>query len=185
MQYINGIQTLINYCNNKDNIKIVIVENTGKQSSFLDDFKLPVLYTNSNLIQTANKGIKELTDVNLCIHNFHIKDDDFIVKMTGRYIITNPCNFFDKLNDIYNDVDCIIRYGSYQEIGCLYKKPDCITGLIGMRCKNVKNIITPGEEENVEWEWAKESMKISDEKVYILSELGVYIAPGSNYYFYV
>ena len=185
IQYTQAITSIINYCDNKDNIKIVLVENTGKKSSFLDGFKFPVLYTNTNTMQTANIGIKELNDINLCISHFNIKDDDFIVKITGRYIITNPCPFFDKLNDIYNEVDCIIRYGSYLEPACSYKKPDCITGLIGMRCKNVKNIITPTENECVEWAWAKESMKISDKKVCILSELGVYIAPGSNIYFHV
>jgi len=185
-QYTQAITSVINNCNNKDNIQIVLVENSGKRSSFLDDFKIPVLYTNTNSMQTLNKGIKELNDVKLCIQHFGIKDDDFIVKLTGRYIIKNPCIFFEKLNDIYNkEVDCIIRYGSYLEPACLYKKPDCITGLIGMRCRNVKNIITPGEQECVEWAWAKESMLIPDEKVCILSELGLYIAPASNNYFYV
>ena len=185
IQYTQAITSIINYCDNKDNIKIVLVENTGKKSSFLDDFKIPVLYTTTNSMQTANKGIKELNDINLCIHNFNIKDHDFIVKMTGRYVITNPCPFLNKLNDLYNEVDCIIRYGSYLEPACLYKTPDCITGLIGMRCKNVKNIITPTENECLEWAWAKESMRISDEKVCILPELGIYIAPSSNNYFHV
>lgn len=179
MQYTQAISTIQYFCKNNDNIKIVLVENTGKESSFLDNFNIPVLYTTSNSIETSNIGIKELNDINLCIRHFNIKDDDFIVKMTGRYIIKNPCPFLDKLNDI-DKLDCIIRYGSYLEPACSYKKPDCITGLIGMRCKNVKNIITPTENECVEWLWAKESMSISEEKICILSELGVYIAPGSN-----
>jgi hypothetical protein len=185
MQYTQAITTVINYCNNKDNIKIVLVENNGNSPSFLDNFNIPVLYTNTNnTMYTKNKGSKELNDVNLCIHHFGIKDDDFIVKMTGRYIITNPCPFFEKLNDI-DKLDCIIRYGYYLEPAILYKKPDCITGLIGMRCRNVKNIITPKENECVEWAWANESMLIPDEKVCILPELGIYIAPGSNNYFRV
>jgi len=185
MQYTQAITTVINYCNNKDNIKIVLVENNGNSPSFLDNFNIPVLYTNTNnTMYTKNKGSKELNDVNLCIQHFGIKDDDFIVKMTGRYIITNPCPFFEKLNNI-DKLDCIIRYGSYLESAYSYKTADCITGLIGMKCRNVKKIIIPKEDECVEWFWAKESMSISDEKICILSELGVYIAPGSNNYFYV
>jgi hypothetical protein len=185
MQYTQAITTVINYCNNKDNIKIVLVENNGTSPSFLDNFNIPVLYTNTNnTMYTKNIGLKELNDVNLCIQHFDIKDDDFIVKMTGRYVITNPCPFFEKLNDIDN-LDCIIRYGSYLEPACSYKKPDCITGLIGMKCRNVKKIIAPKEDEGVEWAWAKESMLIPDEKICILSDLGVNIAPGSNNYFYV
>ena len=183
-QYINSITNLINYCKNKDNIQFVLVENTGKRNSYLDDFKLPVLYTNSNSINTINKGIKELTDVKLCINHFNVKDDDFVVKITGRYLISNPCAFLDKLEHI-DKYDCIIRYGSYLGNAKLEKTEDCISGIIGMRCRNVKNVVMPVEGECVEWMWARESMKIPDEKVCILPELGLYIAPDCDRFFRV
>jgi hypothetical protein len=67
-----------------ENQLVTVMENP---SSFLDDFGIPVLYTNNNTIPTKNKGIKELADIQFCIEKFNIQDDDFVVKMTGRYVL--------------------------------------------------------------------------------------------------
>ena len=84
-QYIEGITQTIKVFQNIPKIKIIIVENTGKSSSFLDSFGIPVLYTNTNnTIQTNNKGIKELTDVFEVINHFNIKDEDFLIKVLLR-----------------------------------------------------------------------------------------------------
>lgn len=46
-----------------------------------------VYYTLNNNVQTNNKGYKELQDILDCIVKYNINDSDFIVKMTGRYIL--------------------------------------------------------------------------------------------------
>ena len=60
--------------------------------------------------------------------------------MTGRYIICPESEFINCVINLNNtNYDCIIKYGNYgQPVD--YKKKDCITGLIGMRCYFVKKI---------------------------------------------
>ena len=75
-----------------DKLQIIIVENQlatfmDTPTSFLDNFGVNVLYTKNNALPGDNKGVKELADIQECIQKFNIGDDDFIVKMTGRYII--------------------------------------------------------------------------------------------------
>jgi hypothetical protein len=88
-QYKNGITTLKNMIkkNNINEYKIIIVENNGERNTFLNDLDCEVFYTTNNTIPTNNKGIKELQDVVDCIEKYNINDSDFIVKMTGRYIL--------------------------------------------------------------------------------------------------
>jgi hypothetical protein len=62
---------------------------------------------------------------------------------------------------------------------------DCITGLIGMKCKYIKQIEYPLNHECVEWNWAKVTYKMQDDKICILDGLGIYICPGSNNYYLV
>jgi hypothetical protein len=93
-QYINGITTLKTLTKNI-NCKLCIVENNGQRKTFLDDFGIDVLYTNNNEIKTNNKGIKELKDVWDCTNHFNIQDNDFIVKITGRYILQENNEFLN------------------------------------------------------------------------------------------
>jgi hypothetical protein len=189
-QYINGINKLKQIILDLQikNYKIIIVENSGLTNTFLDTFKSPdceILYTDNNLLKTNNKGIKELKDVFNCIKKINIKDEDFIVKMTGRYLLNNDSKFMNIVKDISStNYDCIIRYGTFGNPAVNYKIDNCITGLIGMRCFYVKQIKMPDEDECVEWNWAKTANLINDEKVYLLDELGINICPGtiSNYY---
>ena len=178
-QYVEGIGALKAYAGNA---RIILVENNGPRPTFLDGMGCQVFYTTNNTIPTANKGIKELQDVLDCIRYFQIKDTDFIVKMTGRYVMTDPAEFLQAgRSDRY---DCVIQYGSYLA-PVNYKLDDCITGLIGMRCKYVKQIERPAENECVEWKWGKVTRLIPDEAIYKVRKLGIRICPGSNTYFSV
>lgn len=178
-QYTRGINSVIKRYIGNNNVKIVIVENNGKRASFLDNFGVPVLYTNNNFLQTWNIGHKELQDVLACISHFNIQEDDFIVKITGRYYLDTDCPFFDKVDE--NIYDCIIRYGNYRTPP-MSKTSDCIAGLVGMRCKFVKNVKIP-DTESVEINWANESFSIK--KIYVMDKMGIFIAPASNEFFLV
>jgi hypothetical protein len=186
-QYINGINTLKKYIKNSDimNFKIVIVENNGYKNTFLNNLNCDVLYTTNNFLKTSNKGYKELQDILECIEKFHIKDTDFIVKMTGRYILGDDSEFMHVIKRINESkYDCVIKYGSYlNPVG--FKMNDCITGLIGMTCKFIKKIDNPKQNECVEWKWAEIACSIADEKVFKVNKLGINICPGSNIYFEV
>lgn len=89
------------------------------------------------------------------------------------------------LNKNDNNIDCMIRYGSYNDVASTIPMKDCITGLIGMRCKYIKMIPRPEETECVEHLWANTSLSISNDRVKIFEKLGIYITPGDNAYFIV
>ena len=90
-QYTNGINKLKKIIQdlNISNYKIIIVENNGKRCTFLNMLDCEVYYTENNFLKTDNKGIKELQDILDCINKYNINDTDFIVKMTGRYILND------------------------------------------------------------------------------------------------
>lgn len=181
---INKLKQVIND-NNIKNYKIIIVENNNNTKTFLDDFGCTTYYTNNNNLNTNNKGYKELQDILDCINTFNINDNDFIVKMTGRYILENESEFMNIIKNIDNkNYDCVIKYGSYFK-PVNYKMNDCITGLIGMSCLYVKQIEKPNEHECVEWKWAKVTNLINDKNIYLVNKLGINICPGSNNYFKV
>jgi hypothetical protein len=186
-QYITGITKLkqrIKFLN-IENYKIIIVENNGTRNTFLNDLDCEVYYTANNFLGTNNKGYKELQDILDCIDKYNINDADFIVKMSGRYILNDDSEFMNTIKNVYNaKFDCIIKYGSvYSPV--TYKMDDCITGLIGMSCHYVKQIEKPNENECVEWKWAKVTRLIADEKIYLANNLGINVCPGSNEYFMV
>lgn len=190
-EYISGISKILKHfqgCN------IVIVENNSiverplhivRNRTFLNDFGVPVLYTKTNRIITRNYGMKELLDVISCINHFSIPDDDFIVKITGRYLLAEGSNFVHEVKKLQDThYDAIIRYGAY------YNPPqdkdnNCITGLIGLRCKYVKQIEMPNEDTFVEEKWATKISELDNSKVCVLQQLGIYIRPSVHEYYFL
>jgi hypothetical protein len=190
-EYLLGITKIIERF--KD-CKIVIVENNsfkqrsfkfGLKTTFLDNFGVPVLYTKTNIIETKNYGMKELLDIRHCISHFGIQDDDFIVKVTGRYILNDDCPFLEEVKKLeQTKFDAIIRYGAYYNLP-EKKDNNCISGLIGLRCKYVKEIEIPDEDTFVEWKWAKRIQELDDSKVCVLNLLGLFIRPGGHEYHFL
>jgi hypothetical protein len=180
-QYINGISTLINIIEKKniENYKVIIIENNGERHTILNELG-EVFYTNNNSLPKINRGYKELQDIFDCINHYKINDDDFIVKITGRYILHSNSEFMEAIKN-YN-YDCIIKYGNFCS-PVNYKMGECITGLIGMRTKYVKQIELPEEELNVECNWAKIANTI--ENIHMVDKLGIYMCPASNNYFFI
>ncbi len=180
LEYISGISQLLNAIieNEITNYKVIIIENNGfNKKTFLDDL-LPLLpdfveifhTNNNNDIITDNIGKKELTDILDCIKHYNISDDDFIIKITGRYYISITSVFFKELKT--QKYDCILRYGSFIT-PVNHKMYDCITGFIGMRCKYVKTIEFTDISNPVEWKWSEASMHIDDNKICIVDNLNM------------
>ena len=181
IQYTYGINKLkeVITLKNITNYKIIIIENNGKRETFLDNFNYEVFYTNNNSIKINSKGYKELKDIFDTIEYYQIQDDDFIVKITGRYILENNSKFMNIVKNLdVKHYDCIIRYGAFYGPALNYKADDCITGLIGMTCKYVKQIKYPKEDYAVEWDWADASLLIDNDKTYIIDQLGINIFPN-------
>lgn len=184
-QAINRLKEIINNLN-IENYKIIIVENNGNRNTFLDTLGCTTFYTNNNFLKEKNKGNKELQDIFDCISKFNIDDNDFIVKMTGRYVLEYDSEFMTIMQNIHNTkYECVIKYGSFTE-PVNYKMNDCITGLIGMSCSHIKKIeVSSSEDSSIEWQWAKVTNLINDEKIYIVNQLGINICPGGRSYFKV
>jgi hypothetical protein len=181
--YMKGISQIIKLFKDIPSTTIVIVENTGKSSSYLDSFGIPVLYTNTNNeIITKNKGTKEIKDIFKAIEYFSMKDDDFLIKVTGRYFIHDTSQFVETIKNISSkSYDAVLRYGGYNLSEIYIEKfYSCITGIIGMKVEYVKTIEIPNETTCVEWKWADVANKLSYEKICILSNLGItqYISYG-------
>ena len=186
-QYINGICKLKQVINNFNinNYKIIIVENNGIRDTFLNTLDCDVYYTENNFKQTINRGLKELQDILDCIEKYNINDNDFIVKMTGRYILNDNSEFMNIIKNIDDTkYDCVIKYGPYFN-PVNYKMDDCITGLIGMSCFYIKQIEYPNYDECIEWKWGKVTRLMDDTKIYLVNNLGINICPRSNNYFLV
>ena len=187
-QYETCINKLIKLTNDIPNKQIIIVENNGTRNTYLDNFNVPVLYTENNFIKDSNKGNKELLDVLACIDAFNIKDTDFIVKITGRYLLDDNSDFIKKLYNL-NDIECLIRYNAYFNEPVNYRMSDCVTGLIGLLCFYVKQIKLVNNDidecDAIERKWADVTYLINLDKIYIFNTLGIYICPGNNDYFLI
>jgi hypothetical protein len=175
-EYAQGIQKILKISKEIPNSKVIIIENNGRRKTFLNLYEdCDVFYTNNNMINTKNKGIKELKDINDCIKHFGIEDDDFVVKLSGRYEVMDKSPFIERLKNL-DAIDCILRYGSFNKPSDTRVK-DCITGLIGMRAKYIKEIEQPHENDPVEWKWAWATYSIDEAKVIAMKFLGLYMRP--------
>ena len=179
LQYIRGIASVINKCNHT-NIKIIIVENNGLTESFLDMFDVDVNYTNTNTITTTNYGIKELYDVVDCIEKYKIKDDDYVIKVTGRYFLSEDSPFFEEVCKLdKTNYEVIIKYGWWGDDKRI-KHENCFTGLICMKAKYIKQIEIPDDTTCIEIQWAKTTLSVDDSKICMLTKLGLNMSPRCN-----
>jgi len=186
-QYINGINKLKDVIDimNIENYKIIIIENNGNRNTFLNYLDCEVYYTNNNSLPTYNYGYKELQDVLDCIEHYNINDSDFIVKMTGRYILEEDSEFMKEIKNINETkYDCVIKYGNPLYL-VNYKMRDCITGLIGMKCYYIKKIEKPKGMEHVEFMWGDVTYLINDNKIHIVNNVGINVCPMSNTYYLI
>jgi hypothetical protein len=186
-QYIRAITKTIEKTRDNPTIKIILVENNNNTETFLNIFQeyCLIYYTNNNSID-CNYGTREIIDVQDCIKHFNIQDDDYIVKQTGRYYLSDECPFLNEIHALETTkYECIIKYGWWEKPS-LVKVEDCISGLFCMKAKYAKTVENSYEYDFAEYRWARASLKIPDERVSILKTLGIYIDPGkSSSYFIV
>jgi len=187
-QYLNGIRALqASLAEYSIDAKIVIVENNGPRTTFLDSLGPQVFYTHNNQLQNVNKGVKEIQDVFHVINSLNLQDNDFVIKMTGRYVLHAKSFFMRLVKDSIQGqkglYDAILRYGPYF-------KPvdtpmeDCITGLIGLRVRVFRSIkVSPNIHDCIEWAYARATLKLESGRVCLASPLGISICPMSDTYF--
>jgi hypothetical protein len=121
------------------NITPIIVENSMAGESYLDVFRSEVLYThdNSRMIEgdlILHKGSREILDIRKVIEKYDIKDEDMIIKITGRYLLFKDDFFKTVLDNL--DKDAIFRPFNV----CTYETGDIhiVLGLFALKCKYFK-----------------------------------------------
>lgn len=162
-------------------IKIIIIENTGRSESFLDTLGAEVFYTKNNSIPTNNYGIKEIRDIIDCMDAYKIQGEDHVVKMTGRYFLSESSPFIDEISKLGQiSADAIVKYG-WWEPSQRTPHANCITGLICMRAKYIRQIKIPDTSDMntcLEYRWAEATLSIPEENLRCMSTLGININPG-------
>lgn len=154
------------------NIKPIIVENSGLSSSYLDQFNsikfnCPVVYTNNNKYRFRHKGMNELLDIKYTIKQYDIKDEDTIIKLTGRYSPLND-QFFLLINDSYE------AYVKFFNVCTLeFMDYDCVLGMFAIKCKYLKLFkYNVHFNESAEVQFAK-FVKQNVKKLYCVKELNL------------
>jgi hypothetical protein len=189
IEYTSGISALLERCKDKP-YKLIIVENNSlldkvpfllkQHKTFLEDFGIPVVYTRNNIYKIKNYGTKELLDIKHVIDKLNIQDDDFIVKMTGRYVLDKISPFFDVIEKLHESpYSAVVRFGAYTNFEKIREKDNCTTGLIGMKCKYVRQLDLPDEDTFVEKVWAKKIALLPESEVCIIEKLGIFIRPAT------
>ena len=134
-RYIECINNLLQLINNDSNIKPIIVENNGVRQTFLDNLKGDIFYTNNNMINYKHKGENELLDIKEVIKKYNIKDEDIIIKLTGRYKLLN-LNFINFVKNNINNYDAFVKF--FNVCTRKYMFDDCVLGLFAIKCKYLK-----------------------------------------------
>ena len=134
-RYIDCIESVLDFIKNDECIKPIIVENNGNRNTYLDDLNCDVVYTNNNELTFDQKAMNELLDIKEVIHKYDIKDDDFIIKLTGRYKMTDPV-FFNTVKENCHTYDAFVKF--YNVSALMYMNDDCVLGLFAIKCKYLK-----------------------------------------------
>lgn len=99
-EYMSAITESLSHLPNE--IQPIIVENSMTES-YLDHFMhngelIPVYYTMNNHRNLKSKGMIELLDIKEVIQHYGIKDNDMVIKLTGRYTVKSPTFFRNVLD---------------------------------------------------------------------------------------
>jgi hypothetical protein len=135
-RYFECITQLLQLINNDLNIKPIVVENNGLRQTYLDDLKCDICYTDNNNINYNHKGQNELLDIKEVINQYNIKDDDMIIKLTGRYKLLN-LNFINLVKN--NEYDAFVKF--FNVCSKQYLFNDCVLGLFAIKCKYLYNFV--------------------------------------------
>ncbi|MBS0620563.1 MAG: hypothetical protein JSS61_03785 [Verrucomicrobia bacterium] len=75
--------------------------------SYLDDFSDRVVYSNVNDYSLHNQGVNETRSLIEGLKHYQFREDDMVVKLTGRYRFTSP--YFLELLEAHPEYDAVIR----------------------------------------------------------------------------
>lgn len=121
-------------------LKAYVVENNGERKTALDMIEgVEILYTNTNNLKALSdpskyfisngKGQKEMLDILLLADYYNFKDDDLVIKLTGRYTLASP-SFFDY---IYSHPSYDLYMKFWNVCKQVWDPFDCVMGLYACR----------------------------------------------------
>jgi len=152
-----------------DRIKPIIIENNGQRRTFLDEFGVDVHYTENNKESFKHKGINELMDIKSAISAYKLKDDDIVIKLTGRYKLIDD-SFFQTVIKHMDSHDAFIKF--FNVFTEEFMENDCVLGLFAIRCKHLKTFEYDPELEIPETQFA-EHVRKSKCRIFELDRLGL------------
>lgn len=135
-RYVECIKQLIQLIDNDKHFKIIVVENNGLRQTYLNDLNCDVCYTDNNKHCCAHKGGNELLDIKEIINRYKIRDDDLIIKLTGRYKLLNP-SFINLVKENSQNYDAFVKF--FNVCTTEYVFDDCVLGLFAVKCKYLRD----------------------------------------------
>lgn len=141
LRYLESINEAIKYAKLYD-IKTIIVENSCDNSSYLDDLGCDVVYTKSNNQNYNHKGVNELNDIKHVIRKYDIKDDDIVIKLTGRYKLLSD-EFFKTVSNNQH-YDSFLKFFNVCTFQYHPDLDDCVLGLYAIRVKYLNSFSFKG-----------------------------------------
>ena len=193
---------------------LLVVDNGGARATYLDDLAAEmcapglcckIVYTdNERDVVTDNKGVRELADLSHALafaQGIGMRDDEWLVKITGRYVIQTPNPVLNSLLDDENNnkIDVVMRQGSYLDVDKPMEERsayDAVTGLFAMRSHVWQSLFrayptvvrgVPGEatdrveSDPIEWWVARHIQRtVAHERIRVLDRLNCLISPGSD-----
>jgi hypothetical protein len=179
-EYYLGISNILNLC--PKTIKPIIVENSKENASYLDVFKCDILYTNDNsrIIEGDNilhKGQREVIDIRKVIEKFDIKDDDMVIKITGRYLLFKD----DFLKSVLDNQDKDAIFRDYNVCTYATGENHMVLGLFALRCKYFKNFNYDRHQLGAEEDFRLYINEfVESDKILIIKKLWLRITLGMN-----
>ena len=136
-RYIDSISSTLKLIENKENIIPIIVENNGTRQTYLNDFNCAnVVYTDNNKYNFREKAMNELLDIKHVINKYNINDDDFVIKLTGRYKVLTD-SFVKLVEENAYKYDAFVKF--FNVCTLEYMKNDCVLGFYAIKCKYLKD----------------------------------------------
>ena len=126
-EYIHTLDILRSY--GYHNPYIVEAIKSGPHT-FFNDYSCNVIYSNVNNPKLRNKGINEARSMTEACKKFYFKDNDIIVKITGRYFFTS--DVFLRAVEAKPTVDAFVTVDQYGQV---------FTGCFALRYKFLKEML--------------------------------------------
>jgi len=122
-----------------DGIQPILVENNGLRTTWLNQIlhrgtPVPVVYTSHQALP-VHKAVKEMLDVRAAIQEHGIREEDWVIKLTGRYSLRGS-ELLDKVLRAHTEWDAMVKF--YNGVTRQREWGDCILGYYAIRVSALK-----------------------------------------------